>query len=170
MKLLNFLKYPLRCLIDCLYAPRLIICPILGCLLWLINDLIQLNFQKRVSLSECQKVINWVKEQKIPANTVCQLQLPPHLAGIAKENVVQVIHTRDNRYCILLKTYIGYKKNFEGIFYSDNPLPEDEIEPSWDNYFFREYEGENSCKYDFYTLHIRNNLDDGRWEVYYNLS
>ena len=170
MKLLTFVKYSLRLLLECLYAPKLIICPILRCLLWLVNDLIQLNFQKHVSLDECQKVINWVKEQNIPSHKACQLQLPPHLAGIAKENVVQAIHTRDNRYCVLLKTYIGYKQNFEGTFYSDSPLPESEIGPSWYGNDCIYIEGEDSLKNGFFELYVRNKLADGRLEVYYNLS
>ncbi len=170
MKILNFLIYPLKYIVVSLCGSSLVIRTIFDGLLWLINDSIQFKYRKRVSLDECKKVINWVKEQNIPADTACKLQLPPHLAGIAKENVVRAMHTRDGRYCILLKTYIGYKHNFEGIFYSDSPLPESEIALSCYGKNCIYIQGKDSWQYDFYELYVRNELADGRWEVYYNLN
>lgn len=68
-------------------------------------------------------VIDWVKTQNIPLDTAKELQLPRHLAYTTQRGTVHALHSADNRYFVLMKTYILWgRENFFGTLYSEQPF------------------------------------------------
>lgn len=74
----------------------------------------------------CTSVLEWLKgEQLSPAGT--NLTLPPGLAHLTSTGTASGLRTSDGRLCALLKTSIGWKENFEGVFCTDGPLRRSEV-------------------------------------------
>ena len=144
-------------------------------------DLYRYKFRKRLSLDECQRVMDWVMTQYIPRDSACELLLPPHLAEIIPplpddlaeiipQDIVEVLRTRDNRYCVLVKTYIGWKDNFEGTFYCNKPLSEDELIKIDLDRVYIHIKGQYYPTYYLHHLYVRKSYDDNRrFEVYFDL-
>jgi hypothetical protein len=74
-----------------------------------------------------KRVLEWVVKQDVPTGKAHALRLPPPLADRSCEGVVHVAHLVDGRYCIFLKTSIGWKDNFEGVFSCTGLLASEEI-------------------------------------------
>jgi hypothetical protein len=160
MKLPNLLKS----MIGFFYGLLIVSRGVMGVFLWLVHDIIKLKRQKRPSLKECQTVLDWITTQNLPLDMTHEFQLPPHLANITTNGKIQVIHKTDDRYCLLLKTYIGGKDNFEGIFYCHPPVSEKVavIEDKTVIYIEGKY-----CPEPFF---VRKRYDDNyRFEVYFDL-
>lgn len=83
-------------------------------------------FQRRPAMNT-EPVLEWVAKQDVPPGKAHELPLPPELAHQSCEGKVHAAHLGDGRLCVLLKTSIGWKGNFEGVFSCDAPLHPDEI-------------------------------------------
>ena len=82
------------------------------------------------SLKTYRVMLDWVKQQNLPLDTALELKLPFHLAGITWRGTVYALHTYDERYCILMKTWISPgRENFYGTFYCDRPLSDSDFIP-----------------------------------------
>ncbi len=66
------------------------------------------QLRKPASLKKYQDVLDWVKTQNLPLDTAKELPLPRHLAYITQRGTVHALHSADNRYFVLMKTYILY--------------------------------------------------------------
>jgi len=107
--------------------------------------------------------------------------LPQRLAHITQRGSVFVLHTADDRYCILMKTWIfSGRENFRGTFYCDEPLSENDFRNyPYENKNCIRIEGKYNCidkngKEDygsnFKELYVSQNHNDQLFEVYYTLN
>ncbi|HAA30769.1 MAG TPA: hypothetical protein DCE56_27590 [Cyanobacteria bacterium UBA8553] len=138
-------------------------------MIYILFDLIKYKFRKPISPNECKAVLDWVMALYLPRGTAWEFQLPDHLANITAQGTVEALRTVDNRYCVLLKTYIGFKDNFEGTLYCNRPLSPNEImgEPQDGAYIC--IKGNYYPYYSFKELYVRKRHDNCRFEVYYDL-
>ncbi|MBD2295937.1 hypothetical protein H6G06_21275 [Anabaena sphaerica FACHB-251] len=84
-------------------------------------------FRKRAALTKSQEILDWVKTQNIPLDTSEALKLPDHLLGITHDDLVQVLHTSEDRYYIAIMInyssgITGTTHKVKGIFVCDAPL------------------------------------------------
>jgi hypothetical protein len=84
-------------------------------------------FQKRAALKKHQEILNWVKTQELPLDTSADLKLPDHLLGITHNDLIQVLHSADDKYYVAIiinhgldRTGTTYKAR--GLFVCDVPL------------------------------------------------
>jgi hypothetical protein len=97
--------------------------------MWLdvvLSEIIEAIFPRRPAMNT-EPVLDWVAKQDVPPGKARELPLPPELADRSCEGKVHVARLGDGRLCVLLKTSIGWKDNFEGVFSCDGPLRPDEI-------------------------------------------
>ncbi len=80
------------------------------------------KFRQCICLKICPAILDWAKNQNIPSNTALELELPKRFRYLSQRGTVLALHTADGRYCILIKTLIHWKYNYNSIFYSDTPL------------------------------------------------
>ena len=71
----------------------------------------------------------WVKSQGLPAGTQ-RLALPQELSGLSVKGEVDAVISSSGRLCMLFKTSIGYKDNYEGAVWCEAPLSPSEIHSS----------------------------------------
>ena len=118
-----------------------------------------------MSCAGCDSVLAWLRPQEI-ASTVIEVRLPPELAHLAANGTVAGLRLPDGRVCVLLKTSLGWKDNFEGVFCADGPLLPTEIVGAGtarayisigDGYMFQE-------------LYIRRQFSDRCFAVYFDLN
>ncbi|MEQ8467428.1 hypothetical protein [Coleofasciculus sp. E1-EBD-02] len=137
--------------------------------------------RNRASLNQYQEVLDWVKTQNLLLDTACELPLPQNLVHITQRGSVFVLHTADDRYCILMKTWIfSGRENFRGTFYCDEPLSENDFRNyPYENKNCIRIEGKYNCidkngKEDygpnFKELYVSQNHNDQLFEVYYTLN
>jgi hypothetical protein len=84
-------------------------------------------FRKRAALTKYQEILDWVKTQNIPLDTSEALKLPDHLLGITHDDLVQVLHTSEDRYYVAIMInyssgITGTTNRVKGIFACDVPL------------------------------------------------
>ena len=113
----------------------------------------------------CVSVLEWLKSQNLPA-TASEFTLPPRLAHMAATGTASGLRTRDGRFCVLLKTTIGWKGNFQGIFCSDGPLLPSEIIGGATRRAYISIGDE----YLFQELYIRRRYSDRCFAVYFDLN
>ncbi len=56
--------------------------------------------RQRTALIKYQGILNWVKTQNLPLDTSEALKLPDNLLGITHDDLVQVLHSSDDRHYI----------------------------------------------------------------------
>jgi hypothetical protein len=93
---------------------------------WIISSILEIKYfyQKRLALAKYQEILDYVKTQNIPLDTSQSLKLPDHLVNISHDELVQVLHTSEDTYCvaIMIKYTTGATQRVEGIFTCDFPL------------------------------------------------
>ncbi len=137
--------------------------------------------KRLASLKTYRVVLNWVKKQNLPLDTARELKLPFYLAGITSRGTVYALHTDDERYCILMKTWIFFgRKNFCGTFYCDEPLSESDFLPykTYDQgcicirgkYICLDRNGEEDYGLNFSELYVDKRHNDQLFEVNFMLN
>ena len=90
---------------------------------WIISSILEIKYfyQKRLALAKYQEILDYVKTQNIPLDTSQSLKLPDHLVNISHDELVQVLHTSEDTYCvaIMIKYTTGAAQRVEGIFTCD---------------------------------------------------
>ncbi|MEA5554501.1 hypothetical protein VB713_26565 [Anabaena cylindrica UHCC 0172] len=98
---------------------------------WISNFFVELKycFRKRAALAKYQQILDWVKTQNIALDTSEDLKLPDHLLGITHNDLVQALHTLEDRYYVAMMinyssvmTGIGTTRTIKGILACDVPL------------------------------------------------
>lgn len=117
-------------------------------------------------MSDSSAVMRWVTAQNVPPRTTQSLQLPPDLAGHSQDGQVHVAHLADGRLCVLRKTRIGYKDNFEGELLCSGPLRPEEIVGSGGPRPYVSLPGHGL----FEELYIRQQHDARRLDVFFDLN
>ena len=110
-------------------------------------------------------VLQWVATQNL--GSPAELTLPPAFRDTSQDGRVQVAVLPDSRICLLLKTNLGYKGNFDGVVVCDVPLHPTEISRS--GVPSREYitlPGQGI----FEELYIRRRINDRTFVVYFDLN
>lgn len=84
-------------------------------------------FQKRAALKKHQEIITWVKTQNLPLDTSADFKLPTRLLGITHNDLVQVLHSADDKYYVAIiinhsLSIIGTTYTARGLFVCDSPL------------------------------------------------
>src|SRR5215470_7591447 len=122
--------------------------------------------EQREILNDCESIRAWATGQQIPKGTSTRSQLPSTLAHLTEDGSVEIAHTNDERFFILLKKKIGWKGNFEGVLYVDQGLKQSErIEPqSGGSYISLPGFGI------FEELYIRKQNSDQLFDVYFDLN
>lgn len=115
--------------------------------------------------AHCTSVLDWLKGQELPP-AATDLTLPPGLAHLTATGTASGFRTRDGRHCALLKTSIGWKDNFEGVFCADGPLKPSEV---IGNETERPYISIGD-EYLFQELYIRRQYSDRCFAVYFDLN
>jgi hypothetical protein len=72
-------------------------------------------------------VLEWVQARDLASGTTHALELPPELRGASEDGKVVAARLSDGRLCVLLKTRIGFKDNFEAVVRCSAPLRAEEI-------------------------------------------
>jgi hypothetical protein len=117
------------------------------------------------SWRECSLALAWAREQ-LSSTIETELVLPPNLAMLSRNNVIQAIQTSDCRTCTLLKKTIGWKGNFTGTLCCDKPIEQGEIvrgKPP-----FSDYISINGSVY-FNELYVTKPLSEFWFHVNFNL-
>jgi hypothetical protein len=110
-------------------------------------------------------VLEWLKGQEL-SSAGTNLRLPPGLSHLTATGTAFGLRTRDGRHCALLKTAIGWKENFEGVFCADGPLQASEV---IGNDTERPYISIGD-EYLFQELYIRRQHSDRCFAVYFDLN
>jgi hypothetical protein len=76
---------------------------------------------------DAKTVAAWVTKQDLSPGQAHELALPADLAKLSCNGKVVAAHLPDGRTCVLLKKEIGWKDNFEGVFYCDKSLHPSEM-------------------------------------------
>lgn len=81
------------------------------------------------TLKELKAVIEWIRTtvSDTDLKEVLEMRLPAKFKKLSVDGKVTAVLVSDGRYCILLKSSIGWKNNFQGILYIQNDLKRDEI-------------------------------------------
>lgn len=108
-------------------------------------------------------LMQWATAQNVPRGEMRSLALPPEIPSADGQAVVTT--TEDGRRCVLVRTAIGYKDNFDGIFVIDAPLRAGEVieDPS------RPYLSLPIGQL-FEELYIRRRIDERAFEVFFDLN
>ncbi|MEA5579241.1 hypothetical protein [Anabaena sp. UHCC 0451] len=96
---------------------------------WITHLFVEIKyfFRKRAALTKSQEILDWVKTQNLPLDTSETLKLPDHLLGITHDDLVQVLHTSEDRYYVAIMInyssgITGTTHRVKGIFVCDAPL------------------------------------------------
>jgi hypothetical protein len=118
-----------------------------------------------VSCADCKSVLEWLKKENVLADAA-EYTLSPDLAHLSATGTACGLRTPDGRNCVLLKTSIGWKENFEGIFCSDGPLQPSEIIGNETDRAYISI-GDQDL---FQELYIRTRYSDRCFAVYFDLN
>lgn len=72
-------------------------------------------------------LLQWVQARDLASGTTHTLELPPELRSASADGKVVAARLGDGRLCVLAKTRIGFKDNFEGVVRCSGPLHAEEI-------------------------------------------
>lgn len=135
--------------------------------------------RKPASLKKYKDVLDWVKTQNLPLDTAKEIQLPRHLAYITQKGTVHALHSADNRYFVLMKTYILWgRENFLGTLYSEQPLSSSDWVAGYDAECIRiqgtyncvDEKGVEDYTPNFKELYVSKRHNDCLFEVYFLLN
>jgi hypothetical protein len=100
----------------------------------------------------------------VPRESTAALRLPARWARLDCGGNVLAAQTGDGRLCLLFKTHLGWKDNFEGAFYCSAPLRREEIVAGGRQYISLPGLGV------FEELYIRRSHGSQLFEVYFDLN
>ena len=113
------------------------------------------------------RALTWAMMQNVPVGQTKALILPTRIQPPKRYTYFDVAHLRDGRYCILLKSNIGWKDNFEGRLACSGPLRPDEIQrPDDGRHPYVSLPGYGV----FEELYIRKARSNHEFEVYFDLN
>lgn len=72
-------------------------------------------------------VLAWVQGQDLSGGTTRSLQLPEELRRASVDGQIVAARLADGRLCVLTKTSMGFKENFDGTVRCTDPLRPNEI-------------------------------------------
>jgi hypothetical protein len=107
-------------------------------------------------------IAEWVRQQNLAPGVHDDIELPfPH-AFRAVGGKIDVVVSPDGRITLLLKTHVGWKRNYEGYVYSTEPFEQ--------GMFFLGY-GERQAidLQEFGDPFIERQIDDRTYEVFFDL-
>jgi hypothetical protein len=114
----------------------------------------------------CPALLEWARAQPVAPGAVRTLPLPAALARQSGDGTADVLRTDDERLCVLRKTRVGWKDNFEGTLCCSRPLPAAEV-----------VEGAGGRSYisipgppPFEELYVRRRHDPCRYDVFFDLN
>lgn len=115
------------------------------------------------------ELLAWASAQDVPAGESRRLQLPPELESQSVDHRATVARPDARRICVLVKTVIGWKENFEGVLHCNAPLQPGEYvdppaEPGGSSYISLDGDA------DLQELYVRKKLDAQSYEVYFDLN
>lgn len=114
----------------------------------------------------CQTLLDWAKDQQITPGTSETRLLPALLPGKLADRHAQVLRTRtEDRYCVLVKTEIAWKRNFRGWLCCSPPLPPTAFRGLDSERPFVSIEGYS----EFEELYLTRNHGNGSYQVYFDL-
>ena len=99
-------------------------------------------------------------------SSMCVVELPEIWHGTVADGVATLARSAGDRYCLLLKTRIGWKGNFEGVFCCDPPLNPSEIIDVETN---RPYVSVADMP-PFEELYIRGRISEAEYRVFFDLN
>ena len=120
---------------------------------------------RTVVCKRCARVRAWLQKQ-IVTTTASEFVLPAQLAHLSSTGSVSGVKTQDGRHCVLLKTKIGWKENFEGVLCTDQPLLPSEIISSASGHAYISI-GDVAL---FQELYLRRRHSQTCYEVYFDLN
>ena len=115
---------------------------------------------------EHNAILIWVAAQHLLPGTACELVLPPEWAHASHNGIIQAARTTDGRHCILMNQRVGWKENFDGLFYCEEPLHSNEISESLTAIPYISLSGLGI----FEELYITKRHNDQLFEVYFDLN
>jgi hypothetical protein len=115
---------------------------------------------------ESAAILAWVTAQNVLPGTVRELTLPPALAHTSHNGVVQAARMTDGSHCVLSKKHVGWKDNYEGLFFCERPLNSNELVKSPTGTAFISLGGLGI----FEELYVRRRHSDNIFEVYFDLN
>ena len=110
-------------------------------------------------------MLEWVRQRNVVAGTTQTLELPASLSHASRDGKVYVAGLADGRLCVMLKTHIGYKDNFDGALRCSGPLQANEIVPAGGRPYVT-IPGHGI----FEELYIRSQISDSELEIYFDLN
>lgn len=118
-----------------------------------------------MAVDDCGELLGWAAQIGMRPGTVQVVQLPERWRHLAADASGTLLRTLDGRLCLLLKTHIGWKGNFDGLLCCDQPLRENEV-----------HIGEGARPYIsissfpiFEELYLRESTGHGQYQVYFDL-
>lgn len=116
---------------------------------------------------EAANTLRWVLTRDVASDGAVSLKLPPDLTSASRDGLVHVAALADGRRCVLLKTKVGYKDNFDAQLLCSGPLHPEEMKSA----------GAPPRQYIslaghgiFEELYLRRRIDDRTFEVYFDLN
>lgn len=113
----------------------------------------------------CEALLEWVEGTDLELGKAGVYELPEYLKNKTEQATVDALRTKDNCYCVLLKTSIGWKGNFEGILCCNRLLHPDEVVIKQTKRPYISIHG----FYPFEELYLRKDHNNGRYDVYFDL-
>jgi len=123
-------------------------------------------FDRPLSAEQCRAILNWVSAQNLAPGDRRELEVPGGVGGLKGQTAVHALRTGDGRYCVLWKSMIGWKGNFEGTLCCDQPLRPGEIVEARDQRTYISFGGVSPWD----ELYLRKRVDDCRFQVYFDLN
>jgi len=85
-------------------------------------------WRRPTECANCNRVLEWIRLQGTATTDKAEeFHLPSDLASIAARGTAIGLRTADGRHFALVKTWVGWKDNFEGILCCDAPLRDHEV-------------------------------------------
>ncbi len=115
---------------------------------------------------DCVSVLQYVKGQGIPKGESKRFVLPQSLATGLASDQVDALRTENDLICVLIKTSIGWKENFEGRLCCNKMLDPDQIVTHIPDKPYLMIAG----YYPFEELYLHKDHGGGVYDVYFDLN
>jgi hypothetical protein len=118
------------------------------------------------SIKDCNAVITWIKSSivAIEEERVYEVPLPSHLKHISVDGKVSMALLSENRYCILLKSHIGWKDNYKGTLFIKGQIKKSEMGREKGQLYF------SLTVPPFEEIYIEKKIDNNRYLVFFDLN
>ena len=132
-----------------------------------VGILVGLMLVSSTSESVVGRALRWAAEREVATGGTVSLGLPHDLKTASSDGLVDIAVLRDGRRCVLLKTKITYKGNFDGLVSCSAPLLPGEVISGGKTP--REYISLSGHQL-FEELYVRRRIDDHSFEVFFDLN